>query len=99
MRVLIRYTVHPDHIDRSVDLLREVYADLERSQPPGLRYETFQLNGTGEFLAMIESDGGPGDADHHRLESFQRYRAALNDICTQLPTVTHLEPVGTYRSR
>jgi hypothetical protein len=33
------------------------------------------------------------------LPSFQRYRAALNGICTQPPTVTHLEPAGTYQSR
>lgn len=97
MRVLIRYTVKPEHIHRSTELLRAVYADLERTEPKWLRYETFQLEGTGQFLAVIESDGGPGDAAHHRLASFQRYRAALDDICVEPPTVTHLETVGAYR--
>lgn len=99
MRVLIRYTVKPEHIRHSTELLRAVYADLERTEPKWLRYETFQLEGTGQFLAVIESDGGPGDAAHHRLASFQRYRAALDDICVEPPTVAHLETVGAYRPR
>ncbi|MEV6925690.1 hypothetical protein AB0M46_14480 [Dactylosporangium sp. NPDC051485] len=99
MRVLIRYTVKPEHIRHSAELLRAVYADLERTEPKGLRYETFQVEGTGQFLAVIESDGGPGDAAHHRLASFQRYRAALDDICVEPPTVAHLETVGAYRPR
>ncbi|HEX5994264.1 MAG TPA: hypothetical protein VFY84_03885 [Jiangellales bacterium] len=99
MRVLIRYTVKPEHIHRSTELLRAVYADLESAGPTGLRYETFQVEGTGQFLAVIESDGGPGDAAHHRLASFQRYRAALDDICVELPTVAHVETVGAYRPR
>jgi hypothetical protein len=99
MRVLIRYTVKPEHIHRSTELLRAVYADLKSTGPTGLRYETFQVEGTGEFLAVIESDGGPGDAAHHRLASFQRYRAALDDICVELPTVAYVETVGAYRSR
>jgi hypothetical protein len=99
MRVMIRYTVKPELVDHSVELLGQVYADLERSQPPRLRYETFRLDDTGQFMAIIESDGGPADAAHHHLPSFQRYRAALNQICSQPPTVSHLEPAGAYRSR
>lgn len=99
MRVMIRYTVKPEHIHGSAELLRAVYADLERTGPAGLRYETFQVEGTGQFLAVIESDGGPGDAAHHRLASFQRYRVELDDICVEPPTVAHLETVGAYRSR
>ncbi|GAA2280063.1 hypothetical protein GCM10010149_25070 [Nonomuraea roseoviolacea subsp. roseoviolacea] len=98
MRVMISYTVRPEQVDRSLDLLAEVYADLERTRPPRLRYETFRLEGTGRFVAVIESDGGPAEAAHHHLPSFQRYRAALNEICARPPTVTHLEPAGTYRS-
>ncbi|MEV0196766.1 hypothetical protein [Nonomuraea sp. NPDC050691] len=99
MRVMISYTVRPELIDHSLELLNQVYADLERTRPPRLRYETFRLEGTGRFMAVIESDGGPAEAAHHHLPSFQRYRAALNEICAHPPTVTYLEPAGTYRSR
>ncbi|GAB3986099.1 hypothetical protein GCM10029978_100710 [Actinoallomurus acanthiterrae] len=99
MRVMIRYAVKPELVDHSLELLRLVYADLESSRPPRLRYETFRLEGTGQFMAIIESDGGPAEAAHHHLPSFQRYRTALNKICTQPPTVTNLESAGAYQSR
>ncbi|GGV19030.1 hypothetical protein GCM10010275_70810 [Streptomyces litmocidini] len=98
MRVMIRYTVGPEHVGQSVALLHAVYADLERTRPRGLRYDTFRLDGSGSFLALIESEGDPVAAPHHQLASFQRYRAALNEICTEPPTVTYLDEVGSYRS-
>ncbi|GAA3243259.1 hypothetical protein [Nonomuraea helvata] len=99
MRVMITYTVRSELVDHSLELLRQVYADLERYRPPRLRYETFRLEGTGQFMAIIESDGGPAEAAHHHLPSFRRYRAALNEICAQPPTVNHLEHAGAYQSR
>ncbi|MFL9680685.1 MULTISPECIES: putative quinol monooxygenase [Streptomyces] len=98
MRVMIRYTVRPEHAERSVALLRAVYADLERARPRGLRYDTFRVDGGGGFLALIESEGDPVAAPHHRLASFQRYRAALSEICAEPPTVAYLDEVGSYRS-
>ncbi|EFL19445.1 hypothetical protein [Streptomyces sp. C] len=98
MRVMIRYTVRPELVEQSVALLHAVYADLERVRPRGLRYDTFRLDGSGSFLALIESVGDPVEAPHHQLASFQRYRAALSEICTEQPTVTYLDEVGSYRA-
>lgn len=99
MHVMIRYTVRPEHVVQSVALLQAVYADLERARPLGLRFDTFRLDGSGSFLALIESEGDPVAAPHHRLASFQRYRAALSEICTEQPIVTYLDEVGSYRSK
>ncbi|MER5717527.1 hypothetical protein [Streptomyces sp. NPDC002132] len=79
-------------------LLHTVYADLQQARPRGLRYDTFRLDGGGSFLALIESEGDPVAAPHHRLASFQRYRAALSEICTEPPIVAYLDEVGSYRS-
>lgn len=98
MRVMIQYTVRPEQVDRSIEMLQQVYRDLELSAPSRLRYETFQLEGSSQFMAIIESDGGPSEAPHHHLPSFQRYRAALDVISAQPPTVTNLKPIGAYQS-
>ncbi|MFF5503152.1 hypothetical protein [Streptomyces roseolus] len=98
MRVMIRYTVRPERVEQSVALLHAVYADLEQLRPAGLRYDTFRLDGSGGFLALIESEGDPVAAPHHQLASFQRYRAALSEICVEQPTVAYLGEVGSYRS-
>lgn len=41
--------------------------------------------------------GDPVAAPHHASASFRRYRAALSEVCTEPPTVTHLGEVGWRR--
>ncbi|MGD3108974.1 putative quinol monooxygenase [Streptomyces sp. YGL11-2] len=98
MQVMVRYTVRQERVDESVALLHAVYADLARARPRGLRYETYRLDGSGRFLALITSDGDPVAAPHHQLASFQRYRAALSEVCSEPPVVTYVDEVGSYRS-
>ncbi|MEV4246713.1 hypothetical protein AB0J63_25230 [Streptosporangium canum] len=95
---MIRYRVRADSVDRSPELLRAVYDDLARSRPNELRYETYRLDDQASFVAVIETDGDPAAAPHHRLASFQRYRAALSAICVDGPTVNFLNEVGSYQS-
>jgi hypothetical protein len=38
----------------SVAFLHAVYADLEQARPRGVRYDTFRLDGSGSFLALID---------------------------------------------
>lgn len=40
-RMMIRYRVKPDQVERNLELVRAVYAELESTQPDGLRYGTF----------------------------------------------------------
>ncbi|MBB4919722.1 hypothetical protein [Streptosporangium saharense] len=96
MRVMIRYTVRADAVDRSLDLLRAVYDELAQTRPHGLHYDTYQLDDQASFVAIIDSDGHPASAPHHRLASFQRYRAALSAICVDGPTVHVLSEAGSY---
>ncbi|MEV4108468.1 hypothetical protein [Nonomuraea sp. NPDC049695] len=95
---MIRYTVRADSVDRSRTLLRAVYDELASTRPSGLRYQTYQLDDQASFVAIIESDGDPAAAPHHRLASFQHYRAALSAIRVDGPTVHFLNEVGSYHS-
>ena len=42
-RVMVRYRVKPDHVERNEALVRAVYDELHRTAPGGLRYATFRL--------------------------------------------------------
>ena len=42
-RVMVRYTVKADRGDENERLLREVYEELHRTGPDGIRYATFRL--------------------------------------------------------
>lgn len=99
MRVMISYRVRQDQIERNAELLGDVYAELASTQPDGLRYATFRADDQRSFVALVEFDGQPGTAPHHRLASFQRYRSTLDERCDQPPVVTLLHEVGSYGFR
>ncbi len=97
MQVMIRYKLKPGEVERNLELLRAVYADLATANPEGLRYGTFQLDDGVSFVAFTEFDDEPGAAPHHRLASFQRYRACLDERCEEPPVAHVLRDVGSFR--
>ncbi len=99
MQVMISYKVKPDQVERNAELLGDVYAELAATRPGGLRYATFRVDDQGSYMALVEFDGLPGTAPHHRLTSFQRYRSSLDERCEQPPVVTVLDEVGSYGFR
>jgi hypothetical protein len=38
--VMVRYRVKPDQVERNEELVRAVYEELHRADPPGFRYAT-----------------------------------------------------------
>src|SRR5947199_356140 len=43
-QVIVRYKVKPDRVAENEELVRAVYEELRRTEPPGLRYATFKLD-------------------------------------------------------
>ncbi len=56
---LITYRVKPHELDRHLELLRAVYAELEASDAQGLRYATFQLDDAGAFVEVVMGEDLP----------------------------------------
>lgn len=96
MHVMIRSRVRAEHVERSLELLREVYVELERVRPEGLRYASYQLDDEVTFVAFAEMSGPEA---LRPLDAFQRYRAALDEHCDEPPELTMLDEVGSYGFR
>jgi hypothetical protein len=56
-RVLIRYRLKPDQVERNEELVRAVYEELHRAAPSGFRYTTFKLEDGVSFMHISESEG------------------------------------------
>ena len=94
MRVMIRYKVKRDELERELELLGAIYEELEATQPDGLRYATFQLEDGVSFVEFVETDD-PGRFS--QLATFRAYRATLDERCDEPPTVTELHEVASFR--
>lgn len=99
--VVVRYRVKADRVEENVSAVREVFTELERSSPGGIRYATYRTgdgDGTGVgfmHLAWIETDDGKNPL--LAVEAFQRFAATVRDRCVEPPVTTELEVVGAYR--
>lgn len=95
MQVLIRYKLKPAEIQRNLELLHDVYEELETVQPDGLREATFQLDDEVSFVTFVDVPDGPEVLRH--LDAFQHYRSTLDERCVEPPSLTVLHEVGAFR--
>src|ERR1700680_3744629 len=96
-RVMVRYRVKPDRTAENEQLVRAVFAELDRTQPSGIRYATFQLDDGVSFvhLASVETEGDTNPLAE--LEAFRQFQQNQRDRCEEPPVVTALREIGSYR--
>jgi hypothetical protein len=96
-RVIVRYRVKPDQVERNEQLVRAVYEELHRADPSGFRYATFKLEDDVSFVHIAESDGS--ESPLPKLAAFQEFQREIVERCDEPPVVMEAAEVGSFRSR
>jgi hypothetical protein len=95
-RVMVRYKVKPERAEENEELVRAVYAELQETQPAGLRYATFKLDDGVSFVHLAEhEENQPNQLTP--LGAFERFQDGIAGRCDEPPLATTLTPVGSYR--
>jgi quinol monooxygenase YgiN len=94
-RVMVRYRVKPDQVERNEQLIRTVYEELHHSDPAGLRYATFRLDDGVSFVHLAESDGAQSPLTG--VKAFKEFQQGIEDRCDEPPVVTELDEIGSFR--
>jgi hypothetical protein len=89
----IRYRLRPEFLERHLELLRAVHAELAAAGPRGLRWESFRLDDEVTFLDLVRVDR-PGQLS--RLTTWPAFRGGLDARCVEPPVITELEPLAAY---
>jgi hypothetical protein len=92
-RVLVRYKLKPEAVAENEQLVRAVYDELQRTQPAGMRYATFQLDDGVSFVHINFSDG----VSLNELASFKAFQQGIGERCEEQPKVSELREIGSYR--
>jgi hypothetical protein len=93
--VVVRYQTKPEAAERNQDLVRQVFAELGRERPDGLRYATFRLADGVSFVHVVFVEG---DADPlSRSAAFAEFQRELPDRLAEPPTRSRATLVGSYR--
>lgn len=95
-RVMVRYKVKPDQAEENQRLVEQVYAELQRNTPAGLRYATFKENDGVSFVHIASIETENGDNPLAQLPAFKTFQAQIKERCTELPVVIDLQEIGSY---
>ncbi len=94
-RVIVRYRVKPDQVERNEELVRAVYEELHRVDPTGFRYATLKLEDGVSFVHIAESDGS--ESPLPKLAAFQGFQREIVERCDEPPVVMEAAEVGSFR--
>jgi quinol monooxygenase YgiN len=96
-RVIVRYRVKPERAAENREYIEKVFAELNQTNPAGLRYATFRgSDGLTHFhVASIETEDGDNPLMHS--PAFAAFSASIRDRCDEPPVVMDVEEIGSYR--
>jgi hypothetical protein len=91
---VIRYTTKPERAEENERLIRNVFAELARRSPEGLRYAAFRLDDGVSFVhvATFDGDANPLTAS----AAFGEFQSGVQDRCTEGPTPADATIIGSY---
>ncbi len=96
-RVMVRYRVKPERVEENEALVGAVYAELARTQPAGLLYETFRLADGCSFVHVATIDTLDGSNPLRAVPAFAAFTSGIAERCDEPPVTTELSAIGAYR--
>jgi hypothetical protein len=93
--VVVRYTTRPEAADENQRLIEQVFAELGRNDPGGLRYATFRLQDGVTFVHMALVDGETNPLE--QTAAFAEFQRGIGERCVERPVVSDATLVGAYR--
>lgn len=96
-RLMVRYRVKADCVADNRRYVEAVFAELQRSQPAGLRYATFVLDDGVSFVHIASIETADDRNPLIAVRAFQEFTATIRDRCDEPPSTTTLDEVGSYR--
>jgi hypothetical protein len=93
-KVIVRYRVKPDRVAEHEALIRDVFEELARTAPAGLRYGAFKQADGVSFVhvALVAAEKNPLDA----IAAFKRFGEGIKERCDEPPVVAELTEIGSF---
>ena len=95
--VMVRYRVRPDAAAENERLIQQVFAQLEREQLPGVRYQVVKLADGVSFVHLASHDGD-GANPLTGLVAFKDFVRGIGERCVEPPVTVEAQLVGAHAS-
>lgn len=95
-QMMVRYTVKPERAAENEMYVKQVFEQLHREQPAGLRYATFKLADGVSFMHLVSVETADGSNPLRELTMFKAFTTEIQDRCAEPPVTVDLQNVGAY---
>jgi hypothetical protein len=92
---VIRYKTKPECADENERLIGEVFAELARENPEGLRYAAFRLDDGLSFLHVAQVDGDENPLTTSK--AFGEFQSGIGARIAEGPMQADATMVASYR--
>jgi hypothetical protein len=96
-QVIVSYKVKPERVAENEQLVRAVYAELDRERPDGLRYATFRLEDGVSFIHVASNETEDGHNPLSNVAAFKAFQENVHDRLDEGPVVHNVDAIGSYR--
>lgn len=97
-RVVVRYRVKPDQVERNEELVRAVYAELHEAAPAGFSYATFKLEDGVSFMHVSVDLVDERPSPLSELRAFREFTAGARERCDEPPVTSAVTEIGSYEA-
>ena len=95
--VVVRYRTKPDRAEENQQLVRNVFAELDRMEATGFAYASFRLDDGVSFLHIVVEEDGEGSVSLADVPAFLAFVADIADRCDEPPVSIGATVVGIHR--
>jgi quinol monooxygenase YgiN len=93
--VMVRYKLKPESVAENEALIKQVFVQLARDKPAGIRYQVFKQADGVSFVHMSAFDNPDGNP-LTQLDAFKAFTAGIKDRCEEMPESVELQQVGRF---
>ena len=97
MKSVIRYRTKPESADENQRLVEDVYAELAKRDPGGMRYATLRLADGVTFIHIFMTDSDETPNTMGDIAAFVEFQRELAQRCVEQPAPQAATVVGSYR--
>jgi len=95
--VMVRYKVKADRAAENEALIREVFKELQASQPQGLSYASFKLDDGLSFVHIASIETADGSNPLAATAAFKRFAGEIKERCDEPPVAVTLSEIGSFQ--
>jgi len=94
---IVRYKVKADKAAENIAFIKQVFAELEKTKPEGIRYVSFVLEDGLSFVHVASIEAADDSNPLLSLDAFKAFGKDIASRCDEPPKPVPASVVGSYQ--